>query len=262
VKRHSSRPRHFQFETADRVTLAGTVCSHEAPRMVLLAPGFWRGRKDPENLFVTEHLFRLGYDVAALDFRGHGESGGSYTFGREEWKDFLALARCFPASGREFAAVGFSMGGSIAADAIARDPSLPFRALVMVSSPADFSRLRPRPWKPNAWKMLGLRRALSPPHVDWSSVPREKPKAEEAVEALTIPKLVVTFEDDWLVRPLHGDRLERAAAPPIERAHLPLPGSLHADAVVRFAPVKFFRILDSFLKRWFPPLEAVSQSSA
>jgi pimeloyl-ACP methyl ester carboxylesterase len=200
--------------------------------------------------------------VASLDFRGHGDSGGSYTFGREEWQDFLALARCFPAPAREFAAVGFSLGGSIAADAISRDRSLPFRALVMVSSPADFSRLRPRPWKPNAWKMLGWRRALAPPRVDWSSVPREKPKAEDAVEKLAIPKLVVTFEDDWLVRPQHGDRLARAAAPPVERVHLPLAGSLHADAVVRFAPILFFRVLDAFLKRWFPAKEAVSESPA
>jgi hypothetical protein len=122
----------------------------------------------------------------------------------------------------------------------------------MVSAPSDFSRLRPRPWKPAAWKMMGFRRALGPPKVDWATFPKAKPRAEDAVEQLTLPKLIVTFENDWLVNPSHGDRLFRSAAAPVERVHLMVGNSLHADAVVRFAPVSFLRVLTGFLNQWFP----------
>ena len=261
MKKRAATELARRITAGDGVSIALTHYDAGSRRLILLAPGFWRVRADRENVFVAAHLARLGYDVAAFDFRGHGESEGRYTFGREEWKDVLAVARAFPGHD-ELAAVGFSMGASIAADAIVRAPELPFRALVMVSAPSDFARLRPRPWKPAAWRMMGLRRAFSAPKVDWTAVPRSKPTAEKAVETLAIPKLIVTLEDDWLVRPAHGRRLAQAAAPPVEHVHLPVRGSLHADAVIRHAPLSFLRALDTFLKAWFPAPDPVAQSAA
>ena len=245
------------MKTSEGTKIAVTHYDSGSDRLLLLAPGFWRRRADREIALVATHFSRAGYDVATIDFRGHGESEGRYTFGREEWRDFSALAESFPH--RNFAAVGFSMGGAIAAETILRRPDLPFRALVMVSSPADFARLRPRPWKPAAWQMMGFRRAISPPRVDWRSFPLAKPRAEDAVEMLSIPKLIVTSENDWLVNPSHGDRLFRSAAAPVERVHLDVGSSLHAEAIVRFAPVSFLRVLTDFLNRRFPA-EGVKES--
>ncbi len=252
MRKHAAEERHLIVRSRDGVAIAATHYSCGSPRFILQAPGFWRRRRDRENVFVAVHLARLGYDVVTFDFRGHGDSEGVYSFGQEDWRDFLSVAEFFCASHEDFAAVGFSMGGAIAADSLARSPELPCRALVMVSSPADFSRLRPRPWKPAAWKMMALERALDPPRVDWKQLPGEKPRAMEAVGRLAIPKLIVTFENDWLVEPSHGDWLEQAAAPPIERAHLNVGDSLHADAVVRFAPLAFLTLLTEFLQRRFP----------
>jgi pimeloyl-ACP methyl ester carboxylesterase len=254
MRKHEVRERHRTVRAADGVPLAVTHYSSGSPRLVLQAPGFWRRRSDRENVFVAIHLARLGYDVATFDFRGHGGSEGMYTFGQDDWRDFVVVAESFASSHEDFASVGFSMGGAIAADALARRPDLPCRALVMVSSPADFAKVRPKPWKPAAWKMMGLGRALDPPRVDWKLLSGEKPRALEAVTRLEIPKLIVTFEDDWLVEPAHGDLLERASAPPVERAHLNVGDSLHADAVVRYAPHAFLTLLTDFLSRRFPLL--------
>ena len=240
------------MRSGDGTRISATHFTCGGRRLLLLAPGFWRRRTDREIVFVATHFSRAGYDVATFDFRGHGDSEGRYTFGREEWRDFLAVAEAFPGTYEGMAAIGFSMGGAIAAEAILQGSALPFRALVMVSAPSDFSRLRPRPWKPAAWKMMGLRRAMAPPRVDWTTFPKAKPRAEDAVESLSLPKLIVTFENDWLVNPSHGDRLFRSAAAPVERAHLIVGKSLHADAVVRFAPVSFLHVMTEFLNRWFP----------
>lgn len=252
MKKHEAESRDLTVRKIGGVSIAVTHYSGGSSRLILQAPGFWRKRRDRENVFVAVHLARLGYDVATFDFRGHGDSEGVYSFGQEEWQDFLAVAEAFSDSHEDFAALGFSMGGAIAADALARRPDLACRALIMVSSPADFTKLRPRPWKPAAWKMMGLERALDPPRVDWKLLPQEKPRALEAVAQLAIPKLVVTFEDDWLVEPSHGDLLERMARPPVERAHLNVGDCLHADAAVRFAPVAFLDVLTDFLRRWYP----------
>ena len=65
--------------------------------------------------------------------------------------------------------------------------------------------------------------------------------------SLSMPKLIVTAEGDWLVDPSHGRALARAAAQPVEHVHLDQPGALHADGLVKFVPLRLLRLLD----RWF-----------
>ena len=247
---------HRTAVTHDGVTIAYTLWRRPSRELLILAPGFWRVRHDRENLFLANHFFRSGYDVAALDFRGHGDSGGAYAFGVSEGHDFHAVADALAGEGRpytRFAAVGLSMGGSIAAEAIARAPELPCRALAMISSPADVLTLRPKLWKTDAARQVHLRQALRVPRIAARDLFSPKPRAVEAVARITAPKLIVTAEGDWLVDPSHGRLLAAAAAPPVEHVHIELPGSLHADALVRFVPLRLFRILDRWLKQHAPP---------
>jgi len=83
--------RHGHARAADGVPIAYTLWRRPARELLVLAPGFWRVRLGRENLFLATHFLRRGYDVVALDFRGHGDSGGGYAFGLEEHGDFLAV---------------------------------------------------------------------------------------------------------------------------------------------------------------------------
>jgi pimeloyl-ACP methyl ester carboxylesterase len=241
---------HRRAPASDGVPIAYTLWRRPAAELLILAPGFWRVRLNRENLFLGEHFLRRGYDVAALDFRGHGDSGGGYAFGAFEHRDFHAVIDELVGPGKlyeRFAVLGFSLGGSIAAQALALRPELPCRALAMVSSPANLSRLRPKPWKAGALRQVRLRHAVRVPRIAAAQLVSRKPRAAEAVASLTMPKLIVTSEDDWLVDPAQGRELAAQAASPVELVHLELPGSLHADGLVKFVPVKLLRVLD----RWF-----------
>ena len=247
---------HRTVKTRDGVDIAYTLWRRPSPELVILAPGFWRERRDRENLFLANHFFRRGYDVAALDFRGHGESGGAYAFGVSESWDFRAVAEDLAGRGMpyaRFAAVGLSMGGSIAVEALACEPLLPCRALALISSPADVLTLRPKPWRPDAVRQLHWRRALRVPRIAARDLFSPKPRAVEAIARIAAPKLIVTAEGDWLVDPSHGRLLAAAAAPPVDHVHIDLPGSLHGDALVRFVPLRLLRILDAWLARHAPP---------
>jgi uncharacterized protein len=242
--------------TSDGVPIAYTLWRHPARELVILAPGFWRRRLARENLYLATHFARRGYDVAALDFRGHGDSGGAYGFGAAEALDLAAVARELAGDGRpyrRFAVLGLSMGGSIAAEALARFPDLPCRALVMISSPADVRTLKPRPLSRDAMRQLRLRHALRMPRIAIRHLRGSKPRATEAVAKLRMPKLIVTAESDWLVDPSHGRVLAETAAPPVDYVHLDLPGSLHADALVKYVPLRLLRVLDRWLDRHAPP---------
>src|SRR5262249_58987619 len=132
--------RHRGAPASDGVPIAYTLWRRPGRELLVLAPGFWRVRLNRENLFLGEHFLRRGYDVAALDFRGHGDSGGGYAFGASEHRDFHAVIDELVGPGKlyaHFAVLGLSLGGSIAAQALALRPALPCRALAMGSSPSD-----------------------------------------------------------------------------------------------------------------------------
>lgn len=242
--------------TSDGVVIAYTLWRRPSSELVILAPGFWRRRLARENLYLAAHFARRGYDVAALDFRGHGESGGAYAFGAEEALDLAAVAQDLAGDARpypRFAVVGLSMGGSIAAETLARRPDLPCRGLVMISSPADVKTLKPRPLSRDAIRQVRLRHALRMPRIAVRHLRGPKPRAAEAIARLSMPKLVVTAERDWLVDPSHGRLLAENAAPPVEYVHLDLPGSLHADSLVKFVPLTLLRLLDRWFAQNAPP---------
>ncbi len=247
---------HKTARTQDGVTIAYTHWCRPSPELVILAPGFWRERRDRENLFLANHFFRLGYDVAVLDFRGHGDSTGAYTFGATEGWDVRAVADDLAGHGMSysrFAAVGLSMGGSILAEELSKDPLLPCRALAMISSPADIFALRPKLWKRDAVRQVRLRQAFRVPRIAARDLFAPKPRAVEAIARITVPKLIVTSEGDWLVDPSQGRLLAEAAAPPVDHVHMTQPGSLHADALVRFVPLRLLRLLDRWLMKNAPP---------
>ena len=248
--------RHGSIDSTDGVSIAYTLWRRPARELVVLAPGFWRVRLSRENLFLANHFLRRGYDVVALDFRGHGDSGGGYAFGLSEHRDFHAVLEELVGPGRmyeSFTVLGLSLGGSIAALALALRPDLPCRGLVMISAPADLKSLRPKPWKAGAIRQVRLRHALRVPRLAGRKLTTRKPRAVDAVAALTIPKLIVTSEGDWLVDPSHGRALADAAAEPVEYVHLKLPGSLHADGLVKFVPVQLLRVLDRWFQQHAPP---------
>ena len=241
---------HSRVLAADDTPIAFTWWRRPSPELLVLAPGFWRERLARENLFLASHYVRRGYDVIALDFRGHGDSGGAYSFGALEALDVKAVLDHVVGPGRpyrRFAMLGLSLGGTISADALGYFPQLPCRALAMISSPADLKTLRPRPWKNGAMKQVSLRNVVRMPRLSASKLLARKRSVPDSLSRLAFPKLIVTAEGDWLVDPSHGRILAQAAAPPVEHVHLDLPGSLHADALVRQVPLKLLRILD----RWF-----------
>ncbi|MEO8430351.1 MAG: alpha/beta fold hydrolase [Acidobacteriota bacterium] len=241
---------HRRVRASDQTPIAFTWWRRPSPELIVIAPGFWRVRLARENLFLANHWVRMGYDVVALDFRGHGDSGGSYSFGTSESLDLHAVLEPLVGEGkpyRRFALIGLSMGGSIGAQTLGLFPELPCRALAMISSPADLKSLRPRPWKAGALRQVSLRNVARAPRLSATSL-HARPPVAETLGRLTMPKLIVTAEGDWLVDPSHGRLLAAAAAPPVDYVHLDLPGNLHADALVRFVPLRILRTLDRWLR--------------
>src|SRR6185295_15112286 len=89
-------------------------------RVILVVPGIFTHRDCREHRLLAESLSGLA-DVATMDVRGHGDSGGAFTFGRKEPGDVARLAEHLRGSYAKVGVLGFSFGGFHSAVAAALD---------------------------------------------------------------------------------------------------------------------------------------------
>jgi pimeloyl-ACP methyl ester carboxylesterase len=197
----------------------------------VIGHGFTNSIAKASTRAVIDHFADFGA-VVALDFRGHGRSGGSGSVGRDEVLD-LDAAVAF-ASSQDYGAihsVGFSMGASIAL----RHAALGARSVdtvVAVSSPSrwyirETSPMRRVHWLlenplgPAVGRMLGVRLG-----VPWPVIPQTP---LEVIDRITpTPLLLVHGTDDHYFSPAHALALQAAS-----RGHAELwiePGMGHAES--------------------------------
>jgi uncharacterized protein len=205
---------------ADGVRLAGiwhaSGAGAGAGRVVLLIHGF---AEDPASLLVRmEALNRHGWDVAALDTRAHGRSGGDRgSFGGREGADVAAWIDALTTAGRlgrgPLAVWGRSMGVAIAVRAAADDPRI--AALVLEAPYVDlFETLavvlrRKRVPFPRLTARLVLGRAQRLAGVSLTT-----PRPIDLAPKVVAPTLVIHGSDDSLISPADARRLAESFSRP------------------------------------------------
>jgi len=112
-REYRRRCRRFTVETADRVRLAGVhLDGAGSDRVMVYAHGFLSS-KNTRAVPAFLEAISATVDVLAFDFRGHGESAGRTTFGRDELVDLDALVGYARDLGyRTVVTLGSSMGGA------------------------------------------------------------------------------------------------------------------------------------------------------
>jgi pimeloyl-ACP methyl ester carboxylesterase len=222
----------------DGVRLAGIW--HEAEdhskggrgRTVLVLHGF---AEDPSTLRGRmEALGRHGWNVAALDTRAHGRSGGDrITFGGREADDVRSWVSALGRMGRlrldhSVAVWGRSMGATVALLAAASDPRVvavvlesPYADLeetlvsILIRKRIPFARLVMRLIMTRAERLAGL-----PPHL---------PRPIDVARKVHVPVLVLHGSEDRLTPRSVAEQL--ASAFPQRARMIEVPGSGHNHIV-------------------------------
>jgi dienelactone hydrolase len=230
------------------------------PAAALVLPGFWRRAASPRIRWLALELARR-FTTLTLDFRGHGESEGRFTFGRLEHLDVEAALDALAREGVErVAVVGLSMGGAAGVVALSsgRPLAVTPAGLLTIAAPADFGRIRPRPWRGrrdvewvDAWRV---------PRVDWTFPWTGKLIPEQHASRLPdIPLRFVHARLDWLVDHALGESLHASVA---ERGDLVVieAESLHADELLGRHRDLMGRIVRSFVGACLaPPVHAAGE---
>jgi pimeloyl-ACP methyl ester carboxylesterase len=231
------------FRTRDGVVLRYTRRGRGRRSAVLVAPGIFMHRESDEHLLVGERLSDVA-DVVTLDVRGHGDSGGAFTFGVKEPEDVAELAAHLRGTYDRVGGLGFSFGGYHTVVAAARHHC--FDAVALVGTPHRLFILGHNFLTPGLLRsvplMLRRRRRLT--RINPTALMGRATPSRLVADIAPAPLLIVHGTDDWLIPADHARVLfERAAEP---KRLLLLPGALHAEYIVTTEPDSLLAPLAAF----------------
>lgn len=236
------RPVETRLRDGSGTEVVGTLRTAGRVSGVVIVPGIlcWRGL--PELELAAERLAR-SHDVLSIDVRGHGDSPGRFSWGREEWRQVDAAATHLAAGGRRVTVVGFSFGGLHAARAAAA--GAPIDRLALVGAPVDLRVIDHLPGAPSLWIHLALavRRSRRRSRFEWPRGLRATRLTPDDLGRIGARTLVVRGTRDWLVSRRHSAAYVRG----ISGARLvEIDRGLHAEYLLRSHPGPLLDLLLEF----------------
>ncbi len=234
------------LSAADGVRIAVSRLRAGHREAVVIAPGFFQSKDTPTFRRIARDFAR-DFDVLAVDFRGHGASGGRYTFSEREPLDLEAVAAFGAGHYEGLWAAGFSYGGAIAL--LAQSGRVRFRGIACVGSP-----MAPREIEFEWWRRSSIRsgrRSLEPGCGCRMAAPwRARLGAIDAVRGLSDTRLLfVHGSEDRIVHPRHS-RMMYDAAPGPKELHI-IGGGGHAEDLFRTHPAELRGIFSGWFERAF-----------
>ena len=217
---------------------------------LVICPGFFQHRRTPRFRQLARRFVEAGVDVVVCDVRGHGDSGGSYTFGQREPEDLKVVLEVVRPQYPKLGVLAFSMGGSIAIQTLAQTHQAD--GLIAVSAVADLETITlGSVWWPGAlrswWRQLGVPRPFRGRTWHYG-----KPKALDVVDQLApMSVLFIHGTRDWLVS-VHQSRLLYAKAHEPKRLQL-IDTGRHAEELFEDDPEGFVRACCEWFHGIFEP---------
>ena len=127
------------LKTKDKIDIAINHYNNSHEEVVIVAPG-WCMTKDSNAFCQISEMFAEHFDVITFDFRGHGKSGGMYTFMSKELIDMDCVVRFARKNNyKKIYLAGFSLGGAMVL--IYASKSRFINKVIAVSAPADFDKI-------------------------------------------------------------------------------------------------------------------------
>ena len=209
---------------------------------ILICPGFFQS-KDTTTFQRLSQALANGYDVLAMDFRGHGRSSGLYTFSACEGGDLEAVLTWVRPRYQRIGLLGFSLGGAIAINTIARHPGW-VQSMILVSAPCLFEEIEFKWWTPEAMR-TGVQGLEPSAGCRPGNLMLKKDRPLENIQKLSpIPLFFIHGTRDVIVGFHHSQRLYAAAAEP-KRLEI-IDGGSHAEALFRDDPKRFLDLVNAW----------------
>lgn len=236
------------LRTSDNINISYTHFAKESDSAIIICPGFYNS-KNNRWLRKTVDILSTTYDVIIFDFRGHGNSSGSFTWTAKEHLDLEAVLNYAKYRGyKHIGIVAFSLGAATAIiTASSRDD---IESMVLISCPSKVSMINFHFWEPGmlsdlreniecGWEGKGAR-------IGNIFLPKVDP-VEAIGRIKNTSTLFIHGDNDWVVKDCHSKVLYKAAHG--KKDLTVIKGGLHAERLIQYHPEEMKKlIIDWFFK--------------
>lgn len=232
--------------THDKVAIAYEHYKKGFDSVIIVCPGFFNSKKN-RWMRKTIDLISSNYDVIIFDFRGHGDSGGRFSWTAKEHLDVKAVLDYTKSQGyKEIGILAFSLGAMASVNAISTNGDV--QSMVLISCPYKFSKIDYHFWKPEMFSDLkdNIECNWEGKGARTTHIFKRKPKTIRKIAKIKrVPILFIHGDKDWVIKAYHSQKLYDAAIT-YKKIEI-IKGGLHAERLIQLCPDK----MKSLILNWF-----------
>jgi len=233
--------------TEDGVEIAFEHFRNGFDSVIIVCPGFFNSKANGAIRKAID-LVSGEHDVIIFDFRGHGKSGGKFTWTAKEPSDLDAVIGYAVKSGyKRIGVIGFSLGAAIAIIVAARRTEI--KSMALVSAPYSFWDINYHFWEPEMFSdlkaMIDCRFEGKGVKIDHIFMDKERPiDMIAAVKDSAI--LFIHGAKDWVIKDYHSKKLFNSATVYEKKLEIFSDG-LHAERLIEQYPGR----MKDLISEWF-----------
>lgn len=215
-------------------------------RVVIVCHGFGMSKDAVPFLALSADLFRYE-DVLAMDLRGHGKSGGTFSFSAKEPRDIEAVINYARQGYGQVYLLGFSLGAAACIIEVGQRKNV--QGLIAVSAPISFGRIENR-FLDKGVLMLALQNLkYLLLNLRLGSIFMRKTRPIDVIAQISpVPLLIIHGEKDPIVFAHHARSLYQKAREP--KQLVMVKDGWHAEALYWQNPQDFINLCVRWLQRW------------
>ena len=230
------------FYTKDNIKIAANYYKTNKDSLLIIAPG-WFMTKDSKPFKAMSEDFSRDFDVITLDFRGHGKSGGNFTFTSQEKLDLLPILDFAKKSYKQVYLMGFSLGAATAI--ITAESFKHISKMILVSPPADFNKIENHWWKKEVFiptlQKFDLKVLSS---IRIGNIKMNKVRPIDVIDKITCPTFFLAGKSDFVVYEWHTKSLFDKAL--CKKQYIAIDNGFHAEDLYINSKSKFL----NYCKEW------------
>jgi alpha-beta hydrolase superfamily lysophospholipase len=221
------------LHTKDNIDIAYEHYKNGSDSVIIVCPGFYNS-KDNRWMRKTVDIISSTYDVIIFDFRGHGVSGGKFTWSAKERMDVDAVVDYAAACGyKHIGIIAFSLGAAAAVNSAAGRGDID--SMVLISCPSRFKTIDYHFWEREMFADL-----MDNIECKWQGKGARVSSMflvkKDPIDSISLIKktaiLFIHGDKDWVIKAYHSQKLYEAAR--IRKKLEIIKGGLHAERLIQF----------------------------
>lgn len=234
--------------TKDNVGIAYEHIKNGFDSVIIVCPGFFNSKSNSGMRKAVE-LVSGSHDAVIFDFRGHGESGGKFTWTAKEPLDLEAVLDYVIGCGyRKIGTLGFSLGAAVSVIVAAKKSEI--KSMVLISAPYSFWDINYHFWEPEMFSDLKANM-----ECNWESkgakVDNVFMNKERPIDLIAgIKNTAILFihgSKDWVIKDYHSRKLFNSATVHEKSLEIFSDG-LHAERLIEQYPDRIKEIVGDWFK--------------